>query len=133
MCFAAGWNGFAGRIWPPPTVGWRTLIWTMKRRDDSTHHCRSPTPTMNGCTLTPSTRTQASQQEYSYLTASKRHPSTPYSCNTPQSFSRGTRPCTFPRPTKHVHTSLADFQDFSEIGWRLEICYVALRARRKPH
>jgi len=44
---------------------WRTLIWTTKRRGDSTHHCRSTTPTMNGCT--PSTRTQSSEQEYSYL------------------------------------------------------------------
>jgi len=55
----------------------------------STHHC--PTPTQNDCDLTPSTGTQSSQQEHSYLTASKRHPSTSYSHNNPQSFSRGTR------------------------------------------
>jgi len=79
----------------------------MKRSGDSTHHCRSPTPTLNGCELTPSTWTQSSEQECSYLTASKRRLSTPYSHNTPQSFSRGTRPYTFPRPTKHVCKSLA--------------------------
>jgi len=91
------------------------------------HHCRSPTPTLNGCDLTPSTRTQSSEQEYSYLAASMRHPSTPYSRNTPQSFSRGTRPYTFPISTKHVYTSLGCSQDFSKICWRVEICSVVLR------
>jgi len=57
---------------------------------DSTHHCWSPTPTLNGCDLTPSIETQSSEQEYSYLTVSMRHPSTQYSRNTPQSFSQGT-------------------------------------------
>jgi len=71
----------------PRAVVWRILIQTMKRSGDSTHHCRSLTPTLNGCDLTLSTRTQSSEQEYSYLTASKRHPSTPYSRNIPQSFS----------------------------------------------
>jgi len=42
----------------------------MKRSGDSTHHCRSPTPTVNGCDSTPSTRTQSSEQECGYLTAS---------------------------------------------------------------
>jgi len=46
-------------------VVWRTLIQTMKRSGDSTHHCRSPTPTLNGCALTPSTEKQSSEQEYS--------------------------------------------------------------------
>jgi len=51
----------------------------MKRSSDSKHHCRSPTPMLNGCDLTPSTRTQSYEQEYSYsyLTASMRNPSTP--------------------------------------------------------
>ena len=105
----------------------------MKRSGDSTHHCRSPTPTLNGCELTPSTWTQSSEQECSYLTASKRRLSTPYSHNTPQSFSRGTRPYTFPRPTKHVCKSLACSQDFSKICWRVEICSVVLRRRQNPH
>ena len=30
-------------------VVWRTLLSTMKRSGDSTHHCRSPTPTLHGC------------------------------------------------------------------------------------
>jgi len=75
----------------------------MKRSGNSTHHCRSLTPTLNGCELTPSTRTQSSEQEYSYLMASKRHPSTPYSRNIHQRFSRGTRLYTFPMSTKHVY------------------------------
>ena len=58
-----------------------------------------------------STRTQSSEQKYSYLMARKRHPSTPYSRNTPQSFSRGTRPSTLPKSTKHVYKSLACSQD----------------------
>ena len=52
-------------------------VQTMKRIADSTHPCRqSPTPTVNGCDLTPPTRTQTSEQEYSDLTASNRRPST---------------------------------------------------------
>ena len=60
--------------------------WYRQKSGDSTHHCWSPTPTLNGCDLPPSTRTQFSEQEYSYLTASKRHQSTPYSHNTHRSF-----------------------------------------------
>jgi len=51
------------------------------------HPCRSPAHTVNGCDLTPSTRTQTSKKEYE-LTASDRLQSTPYSRNTAQSFSR---------------------------------------------
>jgi len=58
----------------------------MKRSGDSTHHCRSPTPTLNGCDLTPSIRTQSFEQEYSYLTASMTHPLTPYSHNALKAF-----------------------------------------------
>jgi len=129
MCFGGGWNSFAGRIWPTgcnvenPEADY----------GDSTHHCRSPTPALNSCDLTPSMRTKSSEQEYSYLTASKRHPSTLHSRNTPQSFSRGIRSYTFPRSTKHVYTSLACSRDFSKICWRVEICSKVLRPRRKPH
>jgi len=31
--------------------------------EEYTHPCRSPTPTVNGCDLTPPTRTQTSEQE----------------------------------------------------------------------
>jgi len=51
-----------------------------------THHCWSSTPQLNGCDFPPSTRTQFSEEEYSYLTASKRHPSTPDSHNTHKTF-----------------------------------------------
>ena len=105
----------------------------MKRSGDSTHHCRSPTPTLNSCDLTLSTRTQSSEQEYSLLTASERHPSTPYSRNTPESFSRENQPCPFPMSTKNMYTSLACSQDLSKICWRVEICSVVLRPRRKSH
>ena len=105
----------------------------MKRGGDSTHHCRSPTPTLNGCDLTPSTWSQSFEQEYSYLTASKRHPSTPYSHIIPQSFSWGTQPYAFPRSTKHVHTSLACSQDFWKICWGVGLWSIVLRPRWKPH
>ena len=67
----------------------------MKRSGDRTHHCPSPRPTLNRCDWT-------SEQEYSYFKARKRHPSTPYSHNNPQSFSRGTQLYAFSRSTKHV-------------------------------
>jgi len=57
------------------------------------------------------------EQEYSHLKASKRHPSTPYFHNSPQSFSRGTRPYTFPMSTKNVHTSLAYSQAWASEGF----------------
>jgi len=62
------------------------FILTMKRGDDSTRPCRSPTPTANGCDLTPPTRTQTSEQKYNDLATSNRRPSTPHSRNTPRSF-----------------------------------------------
>ena len=64
------------------------------------------------------------------LGSQPRHPSTPYSYNTPQSFSRGTRPYTFPKSTKHVYRSLACTQDFSKICLRAEFCCVVLLPRR---
>jgi len=89
--------------------GPRAILWTVENRDidykeewRQVHHYESPTPSLNGCELTLSTGTQSSGQEYSYLTASKRHPSTPYCHNTSRSFSRWTWPYTFPRWTKQV-------------------------------
>ena len=63
---------------------------SMKRSGDITHRCRNPAPTVNGCDLTPPTRTQTSEQEYSDLTASNRRSSTPSSRNIPERFSRRT-------------------------------------------
>jgi len=51
----------------------------------------------------------------------------------PQSFLWGTRPYTFPMPTKHVYTLLECSQDFSKIWWRVKIWSVILWPRRKPH
>jgi len=99
---------------------------TMKRNGGSTHPCRSPTSTVNGRDLTLPKRTQTSEQEYSELAASNRRPSTPYSRNTPQSFSEGTRLTTFLRSTKHVKMCLAYSQDFSKFCWRVKCglyCY----------
>ena len=104
----------------------------MKRSGDSTRYCRSPTPTLNSCDLTPSIRTQSSEQEYSYLTASKRHPSTPHSRNTPQSFHEEPGRI-FSRGRQKMCTSLACSQAFSKIFWRVEICSVVLRPRQKSH
>ena len=69
-------NGFTGRIW---TASHCVESPDIDRRV-------SPPPKLNGCDLPPSTRTQFSEQEYSYLAASKRHPSTLYSHNTPKAF-----------------------------------------------
>ena len=91
----------------------------MKRSGDSTHPCGSPTPTVNGQDLTLPTRTQTSEQEYSDLTASNGRPSTPYSPNTPRSFSQGTRSYAFSTLTKHVKKSIAYSQDFSKFCWRV--------------
>jgi len=70
------------------------------------------------------TWTQTSEQEYSDLMASNRWSSTPYSPNSSQNFSLGTQSYTLLRSTKHVEKSLADFQDFSKIIWRVQIWYV---------
>ena len=77
---------------------------------------------------------QSSEQEHSYLTASKRHPSTPYSYNTPKGvYEESGHIYTFPRSTKHVYRSLACSQHFLKFCWRVEICSVVLRPQRKPH
>jgi len=72
----------------------------MKRCGDSTHPCRSPTPSVNDSYLTLLTRAQTSEQEYSDLTASNRRLSTPYTHNTLQSFSRRIRSNALLRSTK---------------------------------
>jgi len=85
MCFESGWNGFSGWIWP---AGRSLEILDVNYEEEwwQHTHCRSPTPSVNDCNLTPSTRTQSSEQEYSYLTTSKRQPSTPYSRNASKAF-----------------------------------------------
>jgi len=113
--------------------GWEPLMQIMKATDDSTHPCRSPTPKVNGRDLTRPTWTQTPEQEYSELTASNRRPSTPYTGNTPHSFSEGTRSYVFSRSTKHVYTFLAYCQYFSKFYWRVKFWSVVLRPRRKPH
>jgi len=109
--------------------------WYRQTSGDSTHHCRSPTPKLNGFDLPPSTRTQFSEQEYSYPTVSKSHQSAPHFHNTHKIFheepshilSRG-------RQKMCIRlSSLACSQDFSKIYWRVEIYFVVLRQQRKPH
>jgi len=56
----------------------------MKKSGDNTHLCKSTTPTVNGCDLTPST--QQAEQECSDLTVSNIESSTPH---TPQKFFSG--------------------------------------------
>ena len=51
----------------------------------------------------------------------------------PQKLLRGTWPYIYPSSTKHVYTSLECSRDFLKICWRVEICSVVLRPRRKPH
>jgi len=60
----------------------------MTRSGDSTQSCRSQTPTVNGGNLTPPTRTQTSELEYSDFGDRYRRPSTPYCSNTPQAFTK---------------------------------------------
>jgi len=83
---------------------------------DSTHHCRSPAPTLNGYDLIPS---RGTRQHHA-------------SASPPKTFHEE-RDHTFPRSTKHVYTSLACSQEFSKICWRVEICSVVIRPRRKQH
>jgi len=124
MCFAAGWNGFAGRIWPAgrslkiPDINYEEEWWQHTPLSDST-------PSVNGCDLTLSTQIETSEQEYNDLTASNRRPSTPYFGNTHESLSRWTRSYTFSRSTKRVYMSLACSQDFSKNCWRVEFFYCA--------
>ena len=132
MCFAAGWNGFAGRISPP---GHSLENTEMNYGEERWQHTPlSKSNTNNERLYFNSVDTDTifwariqlfdGQQEAPVITALPQHP---------QSFSRGIRPCTFPRSTKHVYTSLACSQHFSKIGWRVEFCYVVLQAQRKPH
>jgi len=87
---------------------------------------------LNGCYFTPSTRAQSSEQEYRYLAASKRHPSTPDSRNTPKAFPEEPSHI-LSRGRQNVYMSLACSRDFSQFFWRVKICSIVLRPRRKPH
>jgi len=65
------------------------------------------------------------------LKASKRHPSTPYSHNTPKAFLEE-RGC-MPSRDRQNMLVLVYSQHFSKICWRVPICSVVLRQRRKSH
>jgi len=104
----------------------------MKKSGDSTHHCRSPT--LNGYELTLSTGTQSSEQEYSYLTASKRWPATPYSHNPPPKLFTRNPAIYFSEVDKTcAYKSLTCCNDFSKICWRVELCSVELLPWQKLH
>jgi len=103
MPFVARRNGFAGWIWP---AGHGVENHDIDYEEEWWQHTPLSESNTNAERLlvNSSIGTQSSEQEYSYLTASNRRPSKPYSHN-PQSFLRGTRPYTFPMSTKHVCTS----------------------------
>ena len=67
---ASGWHVQLPAATCPSNRLWlfHQFIWNIKRRGDSTNHCRSLTLTVNGCDLTLPTRTQMSEQEYNDLT-----------------------------------------------------------------
>jgi len=132
MYFAAGRNSFAGRIWP---TGRSLKTPDIEYEEEWWQHTPLSGVYQHGERLwfNSTYKSTDCEQEYSYLTASKRWPSTPFSRNTPQSFSGGTRSYNFPRLTKHVYTSLECSQDFSKICWRVEFCCDVLRPWRKPH
>jgi len=69
----------------------------------------SPTPSVSICDLTSPTQTQTSEVEYGNLVASVRWPSTPFSRNTPRSFSQRIRSYALAiiEVNKYVQTSLA--------------------------
>ena len=56
--------------------------------------------------------------------------STPYSCKTFQSLSRGTRSYAFSRLTMHAKRSLPSSQNYSMIRFRVEIWFVVRRPRQ---
>ena len=66
---ANGWSS-SSKQWHPRRLGCDCLLSNsyIKRSGDNAHPCRSPTPTVNGCGLTPPTRTQLPEQEYSDTT-----------------------------------------------------------------
>ena len=110
-------------------------LWYRLKSGDSTHHCRSPTPKLNSCDLPPSTRTQFSEQEYSYLTASKRHQSTPYSHNNHRTFREelGNILSVLSRGRQNMSILLWHAPRISRKFTGVENCSVVLRRQRKPH
>jgi len=105
---------------------------TMKRRGDSTHPCRSPTPTVNGHDLIAPTRTQTSEQECSDLTASNRRSSTLYSRNTPKFFTRN--PVVYSLEVdKACEEVFSILPRFLKILLESEMWSVVLQPGRKPH
>ena len=104
----------------------------MKKRGDKTLPCRSPTPSWNGFDCLPFTRAQTSNLQKNDLMARSNWRSTPYSCRTFQSLSRGTRSYAFSKSTKHAKRLLPCSQDFSAICFRVKTWSVVLQPGRKP-
>ena len=104
--------------------------WYRQKSSDSTHHCLSPTPKLNAEWFT--SRTQFSEQDHSYLTASKRHQSTPCSHNTHRTFHE--KPGNIlSRGRQNMSILLWHAPRISRKFAGMEICSVVLRPQRKPH
>jgi len=132
MYFAAGWNGFAGWVWPAgcslenPDINYEKEWWQHTSLSESNTNAERLWFNSVDTDAIFWARIQLPdcQQEAPINTVLPQPP---------QSFSRGTRPYTVPRSAKHVYKSLACSQDFSKFCWRVEICSVVLRPRQKTH
>ena len=133
MCFAVRWNGFARQIWPPgrslenPDMNYEEERWQhtplskYKTNNERLYFNSGDTDTIFWAGI----QLFEGQQEAPVNTVLQQHP---------QSFSQGTGHV-LSRGRQHMcrPTFWAGSQHFSKIGWRVEICYVVLWARRKPH
>ena len=123
MCFATGWKGFPGQIWPVghsvenPCIDTAHTIAGVQRWTVVSYSVDMGTTFWTGIQL---------------VAASKRYPSTPYSHNTPKAFHEEPDHW-LSRGRQNLSISLWHAPRISQICWRVEICYVMLWPRQKPH
>jgi len=132
MCFAAGWNGFAGWIWP---AGRSLENLDLDYEEEWWQHTPLSDSNINAerLRLTPSTQSFWAgiqlldcQQEAPINTILPQHPPKLFTRNPVVYFLKIDKTCA-------VYKSLVCSQDFSKICWRVEISSVMLRQRQKPH
>jgi len=113
ICFVAGWNGFVGRIWPPhrsvenPDIDSEEEWWQHTPFLESNNDRLWFNPVDGDTIFWTGIRIQLLDGQQQAPVNTVLHNITP-------SFSRGTRPYSFPRSTKRVYkrVSLACSQDF---------------------
>jgi len=133
MRFSAGWNDFAGRIWPAGRgvenldIDYEEEWWQHTPLSESNTNAARLwfNPVDTNTIFWARIQLLDGHQEAAINTVLPQHPPKLFTRNPAIYFPEVDKTC--------VYKSLACSQDVSKICWRVELCSVVLRRRQNPH